>query len=449
MKKTLLLAFALVVQSSLALAQSELVNDYNRRMDSLVSARTRADRQLRFARGVKNLNPYSFRVVAPGTMYGGAVVEAMGIDWEFGRAQEPQLVASLGAQMNTRSSLDVAQMADAQLAQLYASSPALVSTSAEALASQGKPANAGAETIAVEEVLADQAVPVSLGPDMDAEPMEPIARRPKFWTVKGDGSVQLTQSHYSDNWYQGGDDNFAEMTSLTLQANFNNQRKLTWDNKLEAQLGMQTERSDEVHKLKVNTNLLRLTSNLGYEAAKHWSYTASLLTYTQLVKNYKTSSREYYTSFSNPLYFTLSLGMTYKFASKKEKFSGSLLLAPVAYNLRYVHSLDSVDDTNLRAYHNVGQKSGTYNNFGPSFTLNYTWKVCNNVTWDARMYYYTNFHYALWEWENTFSFTINKYLSAKLFLYPRFDDSSTSYKNEKGSYFMFKEWLSLGLSFSF
>ena len=53
------------------------------------------------------------------------------------------------------------------------------------------------------------------------------------------------------------------------------------------------------------------------------------------------------------------------------------------------------------------------------------------------------------EWENTFSFNFNKYISAKLFLYPRFDDSSINYRSEGGSYFMFKEWLSLGLDYSF
>ena len=68
--------------------------------------------------------------------------------------------------------------------------------------------------------------------------------------------------------------------------------------------------------------------------------------------------------------------------------------------------------------------------------------------------------YTLIECENKINFTINKYLSTNLFFYPRFDD--TKYfnlrENEDGTlqegsarktHWMFKEWLSLGLSYDF
>jgi hypothetical protein len=64
------------------------------------------------------------------------------------------------------------------------------------------------------------------------------------------------------------------------------------------------------------------------------------------------------------------------------------------------------------------------------------------------MYWISNFTYTNIEWENTFNFTINKYLSAKLFVYPKFDDSSARYKSEGGSFFMMKEWLSLGFNYN-
>jgi hypothetical protein len=37
-------------------------------------------------------------------------------------------------------------------------------------------------------------------------------------------------------------------------------------------------------------------------------------------------------------------------------------------------------------------------------------------------------------------------MSAKLFVYPKFDDSSHGYKGEHG-YLMMREWLSLGLNY--
>ena len=56
------------------------------------------------------------------------------------------------------------------------------------------------------------------------------------------------------------------------------------------------------------------------------------------------------------------------------------------------------------------------------------------------------------EWENTFELRVSKYISANLFLYPRFDDSNDKYRageNHDGTFLMFKEWLSLGLNYDF
>ena len=105
-----------------------------------------------------------------------------------------------------------------------------------------------------------------------------------------------------------------------------------------------------------------------------------------------------------------------------------------------------------KMYGSFGLEPGkkTYNNFGPNVTINYTWDIWKNIRWDARIYWFSNMKMTDIEWENTFTFTINKYLNSKLFLYPRIDDSSEKYRNEeKGSYFMFKEWFSLGLNYSF
>ena len=70
-----------------------------------------------------------------------------------------------------------------------------------------------------------------------------------------------------------------------------------------------------------------------------------------------------------------------------------------------------------------------------------------NVSWTGRFYWYTDYSRTLMEWENTVNFTINRFLTAKAYLYPRFDDSVAP--NADGSYFQFLEQLSLGLSVSF
>ena len=44
---------------------------------------------------------------------------------------------------------------------------------------------------------------------------------------------------------------------------------------------------------------------------------------------------------------------------------------------------------------------------------------------------------------------MNRLISATLYVYPKFDDSAIRYKNKNGKYIMLKEWLSLGLDYSF
>ena len=70
-----------------------------------------------------------------------------------------------------------------------------------------------------------------------------------------------------------------------------------------------------------------------------------------------------------------------------------------------------------------------------------------NVSWRSRFYYFTDYSKSQIEWENTFSFTINKYLKGSIFLYPRFDDSRQRQEGE--SYFQFSEQLLFGLEFNF
>jgi hypothetical protein len=69
------------------------------------------------------------------------------------------------------------------------------------------------------------------------------------------------------------------------------------------------------------------------------------------------------------------------------------------------------------------------------------------LSWKSRFYLNTTYHRLLLEWENQFELKVTKYISANLFLYPRFDDS-TEYDDNLG-HLQFMEWSSIGLSYSF
>ena len=85
--------------------------------------------------------------------------------------------------------------------------------------------------------------------------------------------------------------------------------------------------------------------------------------------------------------------------------------------------------------------------FGSQLTADLVWKMNENVTWKSRLYAFTSYKRAEIEWENTFELRVSKYITANLFLVPRFDDAGV-YDSDLG-YWQFKEYSSLGFTYAF
>ena len=406
---------------------------YSLMLDSLaVQVRMRpADTAVRYT-------PLDFRIFAPPTLYDAPLEQAFGVFWSPSLPGRMVSLPSLGDYAGEGRA--VVEGADWMLMRTYADTPWLIEATEDELEQAG-----GIEEEVLPEMpavaqLATNEMAVDLTDDVDE--VQLVVRRPNFWKVKGDYSFQLTQNHFSDNWYQGGDNNYTMLALLTMEANFNNKQKIQWDNKLEMRLGFQTSKTDEKHKFKTNDDLLRFTTKIGYKATAHWFYTLQVQAYTQFYPSFNANSDVVSSDFMSPFNLVVSLGMDYKLELKR--FKGSANLAPVAYNFR------SVERRSLFGNFGLDEGKCMYHNFGPNITVNYSWEIWKNIKWDARIYWFSNMESTDIEWENTFTFTINRFLNSKLFLYPRIDDSSENYRRESnGSYFMFKEWFSLGLNYSF
>ncbi len=393
---------------------------------------TRADTTARCA-------PYYFRLFAPGTLYDAPMRQEFGIKWTStlpGRGKNiPPLLDG-----KDKSQL-VIEEGNRMLMQVYARTPWLIHTTEDDLEKAGMLQEEVLPELPAVTHLVENEVEVDLMQDVDAIRLK--VRHPDFWKYKGNYSFQFTQNYFSENWYQGGDNNYTMLALATMEANFNNKQKVQWDNKLEMRLGFQTSKTDEKHKIKTNDDLLRLTTNIGYKATKHWFYTLQVQAYTQFCPSFKANSEDVSSDFLSPFNLVVSLGMDYKLELRR--FKGSANLSPVAYNFR------SVERRSLFGNFGLDPGRSMYNNFGPNITANYSWAIWKDVKWDARIYWFSNLESTDVEWENTFTFTINRFLNSKLFLYPRIDDSSENYRNEdkKFPYLMFKEWFSLGVNYSF
>ena len=271
------------------------------------------------------------------------------------------------------------------------------------------------------------------------EPVVAISRKPNFWTFGGKLKLQLMQNYISDNWYKGGSSSNSMIYNSTFWANYNNKQKVQWDNKLEMNLGFQTNKDDTHHSFKTNTDLLRMTNKLGIRASGHWYYTVSLQSWTQFYRKYANNSDYIYSDFMSPFESLLSVGMDYK--QNRKNYNLTVVLAPLSYDFIFVGRHE------LTSRYGVPGRHHSYEKIGSNVTCNIDWKICKELTWTSRLFCFTNYKSVVAEWENTFNFKINKFLSSTLYLYPRFDDAYHSDKSH--AKIQFKEYLSMGLDWSF
>ena len=336
---------------------------------------------------------------------------------------------------------NVSDAIDAALLNVYLKRPDLVQTTESELAETGSVREdiyqpMENQVAFVEKVDTSQLVDVP-----QDIPDTVMVQVPKFWTYKGDGFLQFMQNYVSGNWYKGGESNYSMVGALTLEANYDNKNKWKWDNKLELKLGFLRSRTDTLHKVKSNEDLIRFTSKVGLQATKHWYYTLQLQAYTQFTKGYKSNDPKVYSDWFSPFNLNLGLGMDYKVETENKRLTGTVNLSPIAVNYRYVGRLD------LGPSYGLDPGKHSMVEFGPNMTADLVWKFNDVVTWKTRFYAFTSFKRAEIEWENTFELRVSKYITANLFLFPRFDDASI-YDDDLG-FWQFKEYSSLGFAYTF
>lgn len=405
-------------------ADVDVVGRYGRAIDSLALLRDSAAVDT-----VVEGRPsaYLLRLFAPATFYHSSVLQQFSPGFQT-ESTDVQVLRN--------------RLANEVLASLYAGNPSLVTRTASVLEDAGYVREDVDASLKYDALLSDQIDDVSLSPMFEEGDMSLHVRKPNFWRFYGSSSLQFTQSYFSENWYQGGDKSYSAMVLLNLNMNYDDKRNIQWENALDVQIGFQTVEGDEKRNFKPTNNMLRLNTKFGYKAIKNFYYTTQLRVQTQIVPQYEKNSDKLITNFLNPLDLALSVGIDWKFEALKGKLKGNIYLAPGTYDLRFVSNMDLATRYGIEAEHHALHK------FGPSATMTLNWQIFKNVSWNSRLYWILRgFSDTTIEWENTFNFTINKYLSAKFFIYPRYED--TKYYNNSETYFMLKEWLSLGLNYNF
>ena len=339
--------------------------------------------------------------------------------------------------LNAKSASD--KFDRANLFNLYINHFDVVSATAKRLLDENKIKTSYEEPASQQVDMAETMSPAPIEPDIIV--YSPVVSKPNFWKYSGEFYLQFLQNYISGNWYKGGESNYSALGSITFEANYNNKQKVKWDNKLELKIGFITSKSDSLHSFKTSEDLIRYTSKLGLQASKKWYYTLQMVANTQFYKGYKSNDATVYSDFISPLNVNVSLGMDYSVEALNKRLTGNIHLAPIAYNFRYVRLLP------LAVRYGLKEGRHVLHDIGSQFTAELTWKFSDNVMWKSRLYGFTTFKKAELEWENTFSLKFNRFISSNIFIYPRFDDGI--FRDEHHGYWQLKEFVSVGLNYSF
>ena len=262
-------------------------------------------------------------------------------------------------------------------------------------------------------------------------------KKPNFWKTSGETWLQFQQNYISGNWSQGGESTNTLASGLILNANYNDQKKIQWDNKFEAKLGFTTAPSDTEHKYRTNSDMLRITSKLLLKAIKSWNYSFQVESKTQSLRSYQNNSTNYTSAFLAPLETKVGIGMDYKKSIKN--FNVSVNIAPLSY--RYVYVMEKF----LASRYGIKKGHRSLQEYGSNTTINSSWQISKNIRWTSHIDAFTSYEKMIANWENTFDFVVSKYLSTKIFMHGRFDDGVR--KKDGYTYFQFKEYLQFGLSY--
>lgn len=270
-------------------------------------------------------------------------------------------------------------------------------------------------------------------------------QRKKHWLHNFSTGVYLSQAYVSSTWYQGGNSYFSLLFNFNWNVDLNTvfHPNLLFNSALSYKLAISSAPKGSIHSLLVSQDQLQYNLKTGFRAWKKWFYSFIMQFKTPFFNTYPSDSEQLTSSFLSPADFNIGLGMTYETKALSDRLKLSVSISPISYNLKVCNS-DRIDHLQF----NIPADRKTHSEIGSNAEANLEWQITRNISWKSRMFLFTDYDYFQADWENTFNFAINRFLTTQLYVHPRFDSSSEP-GTSKWHHWMLKEILSIGVTYSF
>ncbi|GAP72069.1 hypothetical protein SAMD00024442_23_27 [Candidatus Symbiothrix dinenymphae] len=271
----------------------------------------------------------------------------------------------------------------------------------------------------------------------------------QYWFPSGSSFLQFSQNRLSDNWYTGGYDHLNLQSIQNYTINYRSD-KMQFNNFIEWKLSLYTNPKDTVRGTRLGENLIRYYGDFGLRASAHWSYSTNVEIKTQVFRSYNENSNDVIGAIFSPLNVNMGiLGMKYHFErqSKKDKHRKTVVdadISPLAAQYTYVED-ESVNPTRygvVEGFHDLL-------NYGSSVNATTVITFNSQISFTSRLRYFTDYEHVLLESENALNLTISRLLSARFYLYARFDDTPGIKNDSDLGFWQLTEVFSFGFNYKF
>lgn len=266
------------------------------------------------------------------------------------------------------------------------------------------------------------------------------------WLHVFNTGLQLSQAYVSKNWYQGGTSYLAFLFNFLWDVQLNKvyHPKTMFQSTLSYKFSVNSTPDDKYHKYSISQDLFQYNLKAGYKAAHNWYYSFLLQFKTQFFNSYPANSEQRAAAFLSPGELNLGIGMTYNRETANKRFKLTASISPASYNFKTCIS-DKVEHSQF----GIKPERRWKNEIGSNAELTVMWKIWDNITYNSRLFLFTDYKSFQGDWENTFNFQFNRFFSTQLYFHLRYDSEADGSISKQWNKWMLKEILSVGVSYTF